>query len=38
MSGLDAALVATIILAIVVGLERSGRRDAGAPLLASPVP
>jgi preprotein translocase subunit SecY len=38
MSGLDAALLATIILAIVVGLERSGRRDAGAPLLASPVP
>jgi preprotein translocase subunit SecY len=38
MSGLDAALVATIILAMVVGLERSGGRDAGAPLLASPLP
>ncbi len=38
MSGLDAALAATILLAIVIGLERSGGRDAGASLLASPVP
>jgi len=38
MSGLNAALVATIILAIVVGLERFGRRDDAAPLLASPLP
>jgi preprotein translocase subunit SecY len=38
MSGLDAALVTVIVLSIVVGLERSVRRQIGTPVLTGPVP
>jgi hypothetical protein len=38
MSGLDVAFVAVIVLAIVIRLEGSSRREAATPLLTSPVP
>lgn len=38
MSGLDIALVAVIVLSIVIGLERSARRETGTPIIVSPVP
>ena len=38
MSGLDAALVAVIILSVVTGLERSVRPETGTPILVSAVP
>jgi preprotein translocase subunit SecY len=38
MSGLDAALVAVIVLSIVIGLECSAKREPGTPIVLSPVP
>jgi preprotein translocase subunit SecY len=38
LSGLDAALISVIVLSVVVGLERSARRETGTPIVTSPVP
>jgi preprotein translocase subunit SecY len=38
MSGLDTAFVTVIVLSIMVGLERSVRRQTGTPIVTSPVP
>jgi hypothetical protein len=38
MSGLDAALIAVIVLSVVISLERSVRRKTGTPIVTSPVP
>jgi preprotein translocase subunit SecY len=38
MSGLDAALIAVIVLSVVISLERSVRRETGTPIVTSPVP
>ena len=38
MSGLEAAFLTAVILAIVIGLDRSGRMHTGMPVLTGPVP
>jgi preprotein translocase subunit SecY len=38
MSGLDAVLIAVIVLSVVIGLGRSVRRETGTPIVTSPVP
>jgi hypothetical protein len=38
MNGVDAALIAVIVLSVVVGLERSVRQVTGLPIVTSRMP